>query len=589
MAMGPREGRVLHAMSIDDAYEVQRVLASSPGGRTEVVTIDGLGPYLRKKIPLSLVDRQVWAALAECESPRLPHVVATYETPDEFVAVCDFVPADTISEVVAAEKRLPAFEAVRITLEICEALENLHRHGIVHCDISPRNVLLAADGAHLIDLGIARARGTEPSSEGPLLGTHGFAAPEQYGFAPVDERSDVYAAARLLGFMLTGIEPGDDYRAALLDENVVPVPLRMVIKRGNAFEPSARYQTIGAFAEEVNWAASSGDGQAGFSQDTVSCQDEKGPGARINPEVPMAAPGKNGVNLPRGRRVPIPVWIASGLLLICVVAAALPGAVNDLIMAKLSYDSMSALSTQIAEMGDKSQNDLMQTPEEDESSAQMISGNTSEGMGQNSHSSGAAAGSDGIDEVLTIVESAWFVDQTGRLRWVFALHHGGSESAVLYPTVKIVGRDAKGNVVSSNSQVLSLIEPGQTIYFGSSSENGTAIQSVDFVPVNPSKDNLVQSRENAPKFRVGSISEYVDTSDSPHFAGEVFLEGVSDAECETNQLAITVVLRDSDGKMLGGETGFTNCPRQGESSAFDILARALPSSYASVEAYACEW
>ena len=66
MSMGPREGRTLHAMSIDDAYEVQRVLASGPGGTTEVVSIDGLGPYLRKKIPLSLVDRRVWAVLAEC-------------------------------------------------------------------------------------------------------------------------------------------------------------------------------------------------------------------------------------------------------------------------------------------------------------------------------------------------------------------------------------------------------------------------------------------------------------------------------------------------------------------------------------------
>lgn len=56
MAMGPREGRVLHAMSIDDAYEVQRVLSSGSGGRTEVVTIDGFGPYLRKKIPSPLVD-----------------------------------------------------------------------------------------------------------------------------------------------------------------------------------------------------------------------------------------------------------------------------------------------------------------------------------------------------------------------------------------------------------------------------------------------------------------------------------------------------------------------------------------------------
>lgn len=113
MAMGPREGRVLHAMSIDDAYEVQRVLSSGSGGRTEVVTIDGFGPYLRKKIPSPLVDRRVWAALSECVGLRLPHVVATYETPDEFVVVCDFVPGDTLYEVVSAQGRLPVSEAVR--------------------------------------------------------------------------------------------------------------------------------------------------------------------------------------------------------------------------------------------------------------------------------------------------------------------------------------------------------------------------------------------------------------------------------------------------------------------------------------------
>ncbi len=52
------------------------------------------------------------------------------------------------------------------------------------------------------------------------------------------------AAARLLGFMLTGLEPGDAYRVALVDESVVPTPLRAVIERGSAFEPSARFQTI---------------------------------------------------------------------------------------------------------------------------------------------------------------------------------------------------------------------------------------------------------------------------------------------------------------------------------------------------------
>ena len=58
---------------------------------------------------------------------------------------------------------------------------------------------------------------------------------DRYGCAPVDERTDVYAAARLLGFMLTGLEPGDAYRVALVDESVVPTPLReMCIRDRNS-------------------------------------------------------------------------------------------------------------------------------------------------------------------------------------------------------------------------------------------------------------------------------------------------------------------------------------------------------------------
>ena len=115
--------------------------------------------------------------------------------------------------------------------------------------------------------------GTEPSSEAPVLGTHGFAAPEQYGFARVDERTDVYAAARLLGFMLTGLELGDSYRNALADELKVPVPLRAVIERGSAFEPSARYQTMRDLSSTVSRAAGLGDSQSRFSQVAVGSPD----------------------------------------------------------------------------------------------------------------------------------------------------------------------------------------------------------------------------------------------------------------------------------------------------------------------------
>ena len=80
--------QAMHAMSIDDAYHVERTLARGPSGVTELVSIDGNGPFVRKKIPSPLAQRNVWAALSACQSNRLPRVEATYELPDRFVIVC---------------------------------------------------------------------------------------------------------------------------------------------------------------------------------------------------------------------------------------------------------------------------------------------------------------------------------------------------------------------------------------------------------------------------------------------------------------------------------------------------------------------
>lgn len=79
--------QVMHALGIDDAYEVDRTLASGPGGVTELVTLDGSTPLIRKRIPTKLARRGVWGTLSECDCARLPRVAATYEMPDEFLAV----------------------------------------------------------------------------------------------------------------------------------------------------------------------------------------------------------------------------------------------------------------------------------------------------------------------------------------------------------------------------------------------------------------------------------------------------------------------------------------------------------------------
>ena len=97
--------QTMHAMGIDDAYHVEQVLARGPRGVTELVTIDGVGPFVRKKIPTVLAQRGVWSALGGSTCPRLPRVEATYELPDCVAVVLDYVPGPTLEQVVEYHRR----------------------------------------------------------------------------------------------------------------------------------------------------------------------------------------------------------------------------------------------------------------------------------------------------------------------------------------------------------------------------------------------------------------------------------------------------------------------------------------------------
>ena len=244
--------QVLHAMCIDDSYPVERVLAEKPNGTTELVTIGGAGPFVRKKIPLELANRRVWSILPECNCARLPHVETTYELPDCFVVVYDYMPGESLESLVQAKGQLGENTAVELTAQICEAAETLHAAGVIHRDITPANIIVAADGAHLIDLGIARTRNAQATRDTTSLGTWGYASPEQYGFAQTDARSDVYSIGRLLGFMLCGVHPGEkEYDEALAQAECLSASTRTVIEKACAFEPSARYQSAADLAKAL--------------------------------------------------------------------------------------------------------------------------------------------------------------------------------------------------------------------------------------------------------------------------------------------------------------------------------------------------
>lgn len=413
------DNQLMHAMSLDDTYHVEQVLARGEDGITELVTIDGAGPFVRKKIRQELARRNVWSALTECSSPRLPRVEATYELPEHFVVVYDFVPGRSLSKVIETDGPLTPEEATSLGIELCEAAEELHRHGIVHRDISPNNIVVAANGAHLIDLGIARMRVEGASKDTTSLGTWGFASPEQYGFAQTDARSDVYSIGRVLGFALTGVRPDDEAYEQILKENLDNAPATLVhaITRACSFEPSARFQSATEMAEVLAGSSRPGNDRASSGTDGQTDHAKMAAGAH----APRRNPDKS-----RTRTF-------GGLLLkLALVTAMLAGLM-----------AVGAIAISTFHAGRENDNG----PTAPSQSGQPDGVSTSKKANSTSDANRLSA-------ELSIVESGWSADDFGYVHFGIGLKNSAGSAAIEYPTVRICGYDADDNVIFTDEKNL---------------------------------------------------------------------------------------------------------------------------------------
>ncbi len=181
--------------------------------RADLVSALGGGRFLR--------EIEIVAAL------RHPHIVPLYdsgETDGVLYYVMPYEPGRSLRDRLTRDRQLPVDEALLILRDVCDALAHAHRHGIVHRDIKPDNVLLAGRHALVTDFGVAKAVGAAyggsdqseashrpaglQTTAGVSLGTPAYMAPEQVAADPrVDHRADIYAFGALAYEVLAGRPP----------------------------------------------------------------------------------------------------------------------------------------------------------------------------------------------------------------------------------------------------------------------------------------------------------------------------------------------------------------------------------------------
>jgi serine/threonine-protein kinase len=189
------------------------------------------------------------------------------EKRSQLYMVLEWVEGRLLRAVLNEERPLAVDRAVRIMIELCDALDAMHKQGIVHRDLKPENVMIGdGDAVKIIDFGIAMkedARRITHVGASPLLGTPDYISPEQVQGKRGDQRSDIYAVGIMFFEMLTGRVPfsGPNPLAVMNDRLVVDPPsprtlnpaitpeLEEIVYRALERDPRHRY----ANAHEMQW------------------------------------------------------------------------------------------------------------------------------------------------------------------------------------------------------------------------------------------------------------------------------------------------------------------------------------------------
>jgi serine/threonine protein kinase len=151
-----------------------------------------------------------------------PNIVTVYELGKEsdlpFIAM-EFLGGESLEKIIARRAKLPLVQKIGYVMQICRALEYAHKHGVVHRDIKPGNIMTTVEGSvKVVDFGIARLVDASKTQTGTLIGTLGYMSPQQLRGEHADERSDIWAVGVLLYELLAYKRPflGDNPAALMM-------------------------------------------------------------------------------------------------------------------------------------------------------------------------------------------------------------------------------------------------------------------------------------------------------------------------------------------------------------------------------------
>jgi len=251
---------------LEGKYRVQRLLGE--GGMNRVYLVEDLACTGRwaLKLTKNTVDIQSTqqdqynkflkevAILTTLKHPNLPVIEDYFPYGSQYCIVQEYIEGESLDEHV--KHRLPSeADVLGWAITICDVLQFLHKNDIIFRDLKPGNLILTKTGTiKVIDFGIARYYKHGKAVDTELLGTPGYAAPETYGRAQSDPRSDIYSLGATMHHLLSGVDPQDKpfhfEQLSKLRPGVSGAASSMIMRMVEA-KPQNRYASVAEVRKQI--------------------------------------------------------------------------------------------------------------------------------------------------------------------------------------------------------------------------------------------------------------------------------------------------------------------------------------------------
>lgn len=197
--------------------------------------------------------------LKKLQHPMLPRIVDIFEDNVCIYIVEDYVEGITLDDLLKREKQVDEATGLQWYRDLCKVLDFLHNqkpNPIIYRDMKPSNIMLQPDGTlKLIDFGIAREYKAGSSADTTYIGTKGYAAPEQFGRAQTDARTDIYSLGVTMYHLITGKSPYEPPYQFVPVRQLDPRlshGIEYILNKCTQPEPSDRYQSIAELVYDID-------------------------------------------------------------------------------------------------------------------------------------------------------------------------------------------------------------------------------------------------------------------------------------------------------------------------------------------------